>query len=164
MEKVELGDIHFKGYLKRSYEPDTMILRRLEEVKFNPVKDDISVGVWDLHYYVKDFYLSLWKSAGLNIHNCTFRTRKIEKDNQLKLHSIIADAQYKAIIPCNEEPALFYYGNKKKLEKQSLKFGDIIFLKTGDSNFRIKSEKTKVDIPIIEIYGALSSEVFDEYF
>lgn len=162
MEQVQLGDIHSNGFLYKEYDPNTVILHRLESLDVYPNKNikDSLVGT-DLHYFIKDYYLSLWKTWGLFIENVTFTSRVLIPGHSVELHSDMSTSQYKAIVFCPQdeyEGAEFVYGNKNgELEYIKPKFGDIMFCRTGHDELvhGFTELKSKEPIFYLEIYGGL---------
>lgn len=173
MEKVTLREIYSQGVIYRKYDPDSIVHHRLDEIEFKASDPgDSRYGIHDLHYFIKDWYMSLWKTVGLNIHNCTFRVRELRKGDWLDIHSPMMESQYKALIPCprgSYEGAEFIWsGPDGKPEWKKVEFGDIFFIRTGSEKYGYGFKKLKSDEPLryIEIYGALnfSKKIEDQFY
>ncbi|MDD3412396.1 MAG: hypothetical protein PHY47_00185 [Lachnospiraceae bacterium] len=173
MERVQLGDIYNQGFVYREYDENTVILHRLESLNFHvtEVNKNLPIG-GELHYFIKDYYLSLWREAGIFIENVTFTSRMILPGSYVDLHSDMSNSQYKAIIFCPKEEykgAEFVYGIRgEKLNRKKLKFGDIIFCKTGDDRLVHGFTKLESNEPIVylELYGGLNRKkpIEDQYY
>lgn len=173
MEKVTLGEIYSQGLIYREYDPDTIVHHRLKEIEFKASDPgDSRYGINDLHYFIKDWYMSLWKTVGLNIHNTTFRTRQLSKGDWVDFHSPMMDSQYKAIIAC---PRSDYKGAEfvscgpdGEPQWHKLGFGDIVFMRTGteDYGYGFKPLESEEPFRYIEIYGALnfSKRIEDQFY
>lgn len=173
MEKVTLGEIYSQGIIYREYEPDSIVHHRLNEIEFKASDaGDSRYGIHDLHYFIKDWYMSLWKSAGINIHNATFRVRELQKGDWLDFHSPMMESQYKAIIACPRGPykgaEFVFMGPDGKPQWKQLKFGDIMFIRTGSTDFGYGFKPLRSDEPFryIEIYGALNfnKKIEDQFY
>ena len=173
MERIQLGDIHTQGFVFREYDENTVILHRLDDLKFHVTDADKNLPIGgDLHYFIKDYYLSIWKQAGIFIENVTFTSRMLIPGAHVDLHTDMADSQYKALIFCPREDysgATFCYGVRgETLKSKKLKFGDVVFCKTGDDRLVHGFTKLKSDEPIVylELYGGLNRKkpVEDQYY
>lgn len=173
MEQVQLGDIFNEGFVYREYDPDTVILHRLESLDFHVTDADRNLPIGkDLHYFIKDYYLSLWKASGIFIENVTFTSRMLIPGAYVELHSDMADSQYKAIIFCpasDYEGATFVYGKRdEELQYFKPKFGDIMFCKTGDNKLvhGITTLESKEPLIYLELYGNLNRKraIEDQFY
>jgi hypothetical protein len=155
--RVNLGDIYFGGFVFIEYDPNTVILRKLDQVKYDKNNDNIN----DLNYFVKDYYLTLWKKWGIFLHDIEFSSFVQKPGEYKEIHTPMHLSHYRAIIFCPEEElsgAEFVYGSPDSLEYFTPKFGDICFLKTGCRDYvhGIRTLKSKAPLKYIVLDAATS--------